>query len=125
MYEMDPADAKVQNNLAQVSLLLDADVDRARKLAGDLHHREPSNVAFATTYAYALYKNRDIKGAVQVMAGLPEKQLTDPPVAAYYGLFLTATGDGANAKRYLKLGEKAQLLPQEREMLTKAAQAVP
>jgi hypothetical protein len=44
--ELAPEDLTMQNNLAQVSLLLDADPERARKIAADLAQKEPANAAF-------------------------------------------------------------------------------
>ena len=53
----------MQNNLAQVSLLLDAAPERARKIAEDLVRKEPTNAAFVSTYAYSLLTQGDIAGA--------------------------------------------------------------
>jgi predicted Zn-dependent protease len=122
MFEMDPADTKVQNNLAQLSVLLEADLERARKMAAALYQREPSNAAFATTYAYSLYQKGDAKGALAVMSGLRPEQLREPEVAAYYGIFLSASGDQTKAREYLDLGSTANLLREEKALLKKAAE---
>jgi Flp pilus assembly protein TadD len=124
LFEMDPTDLKVQNNLAQVCLLLDADRGRARKLAADLYRKERSNAAFAATYAFSLYVVGDTAGAVKTMAGLSEEQLRDPSVAAYEGLFLAAAGDSARAKQFLDVGATANLLPEELALVKKAQREV-
>jgi predicted Zn-dependent protease len=124
MSEIDSSDPKVQNNLAQISLLLDIDRDRARKMAEAVYRKEPSNVAFATTYAFSLYKNGDPKGAVAIMSNLQREQLREPEVAAYYGIFLSAAGDAEKAKQYLERGSTAKLLPEEKAVLAKATAAL-
>ncbi len=122
--ELRPEDMRVQNNLAQLSLLLNADVDRARKLAVDLYGKEGSNPAYASTYAFALYTKGDVNGALQVMNRLTEDQLRDPSLAAYYGVVLAAAGDAEKAREYLRLGASAKLLPEEKALLTKAESAL-
>jgi predicted Zn-dependent protease len=110
----------MQNNLAQVSLLLNADVERARKLAAELYRKQGSNPAYASTYAFALFSKGDTNGALKVMSALPEEQLRDPSLAAYYGIILAAAGDAAKAREYLKIGASARLLPEEKALLAKA-----
>jgi len=121
--DIDPGDLKVQNNLAQISLLLNADLERARKRAADLYRKEPSNAAYASTYAFSLYAKGDAEGALKVMSTLRENQLNDPPLAAYYGIFLAATGEKSKAREYLELGRQTQLLPEERILLDRAEAA--
>jgi hypothetical protein len=118
--EIQPDDARAQNNLAQISLLLNADVERARKLAADLYRKEGSNPAYASTYAFALFSKGDTNGALKVMSALPEEQLRDPSLATYYGIILAAAGDSAKAREYLKIGASAKLLPEEKALLAKA-----
>ena len=118
--EIQPDDAGAQNNLAQISLLLNANVERARKLAAELYRKEGSNPAYASTYAFALFSKGDTNGALKVMSALPEEQLRDPSLAAYYGIILAAAGDTAKAREYLKIGASAKLLPEEKALLAKA-----
>jgi tetratricopeptide repeat protein len=122
--ELMPEDEAIQNNLAQVCLLLNADMEHARKLAAEIYRKQGSTPAYAATYAFALYTNGDITGALKIMSQLSPTQLREPAVAAYYGIFLTAAGDSQNARDYLKLGSTAQLLPEEKTLLTKAANSV-
>ena len=122
--EIDPGDLKVQNNLAQVSLLLNADLERACRRAANLYRKEPSNAAYASTYAFSLYANGDAKGALKVMSALRKDQLNEPPLAAYYGIFLAASGEKSKARDYLELGRQMQLLPEERTLLDRAERAL-
>lgn len=122
--ELQPDDLVIQNNFAQVGLLLNADIERARKLAADVYHKESSNPAYTATYAFALYTKGDARGALEVMNGLSETQLKDPAVAAYYGVVLAAAGDSEKARDYLKAGASAKLLPEEKALLAKAERAL-
>ena len=121
--DIDPGNLKVQNNLAQISLLLNADPERARRRAANLYRKEPSNAAYASTYAFSLYAQGDAKNALKVMSRLREDQLQEPPLAAYYGIFLAASGEKAKAREYLELGRQTQLLPEEKTLLDRAEAA--
>ncbi len=115
-----PDDAAVRNNFAQISLLLKAAPGRAREMAQQLHQSHPQNAAFAATYAFALFQSGDIKGALRVMNQLTPEQLRDPSVAAYYGIVLSSAGEPKEAAHYLETGEKAQLLPEEENLVARA-----
>src|SRR6266404_309424 len=117
--EQAPGDLDVQNNLAQISLLLDANADDARRVAAELHRKAPSNPTYTTTYAYSLLTKGNAKEAAKVMDSLPPEQLADPAVSAYYGICLAAVHD-EKAREFLNAGQKAQLLPEEKKMIAKA-----
>jgi predicted Zn-dependent protease len=121
--EISPNDPALQNNLAQISLLLDADPERARKLASDLEKKEPNNPAFASTFAFSLYKKGDVTAALEVMNKLTEIQRREPAIAAYYGIILAGAGEKEKAREYLKLGQEAKLLPEEKSLVEKATHA--
>ena len=110
----------MQNNIAQLSLLLNLNADRGHRLARDLHEREPKNPVYASTYAFALHAKGDTKKALAVMNTLTAEQLRQPEIAAYYGIILAAAGEHAKAAEYLDLGEKAGLLPEEKALVEKA-----
>jgi hypothetical protein len=117
--ELNPENLDVQNNLAQVSLLLDAKPEEARRTAGEIYRKAPSNAAYATTYAYGLLTKGDLKGAAKVLSSLTEEQLKDPSISAYYGILLAAMKD-QRARQFLDAGETATLLPEEKSLLEKA-----
>jgi hypothetical protein len=117
--EDNPDNLDVQNNLAQVSLLLDAKTDEARRIAAEVYHKAPTNAAYAATYAYALLTKGDAKGAGKVMSSLSDEQLKDPAVSAYYGICLAALKD-ERARKFLDAGASAMLLPEEKALLEKA-----
>ena len=120
LVELMPEDLILQNNLAQVSLLLRTDVDRATRIAADLKNKAPSNGAFVSTYAFSLWTRGDLEGARRAMDQLGQEQLRDPSVAVYYGVILAAVGQREKAQEYLRNASQAHLLPEERALVAKA-----
>ncbi|MDQ2868655.1 MAG: hypothetical protein M3R59_09645 [Verrucomicrobiota bacterium] len=123
--EIAPDDRGIQNNFAQVSLLLDLDRPRATQLAAGLAKAEPTNPAYVSTYAFALLKSGKAKDALGVMGKLSEQQLQQPAVALYYGIILAANGDAARAQEYLDRTGGAYFLPEEKKLLEKAKTSLP
>ena len=117
--ELDSTNVNVQNNLAQVSLLLKANPDQARRAAANVYHAAPTNPAYITTFAYSLLTQGNAKEAVRIMSGLNQEQLSDPSISAYYGICLAANGD-EKARAYLDFGKQANLLPEEKALINKA-----
>jgi cytochrome c-type biogenesis protein CcmH/NrfG len=122
--ELHPDDANVQNNFAQLSLLLGLNTDRGQKAAREVYDKDPKNPAYVSTYAYALHVAGDSKKAQAVLETLTPEQLRQPAVATYYGIILAAVGDQARAAEYLDLGDKANLLPQEKALVEKARRSL-
>jgi tetratricopeptide (TPR) repeat protein len=122
--ELHPDDLNVQNNFAQLSLLLNLNPDRGQKVAREVYQKEPKNPAYASTYAFALHVQGDTKKALKVMETLTPEELHKPEIAAYYGIMLAASGDPAQAAEFLDLGEKATLLPQEKALIEKARRSL-
>ena len=115
-----PTDLAVRNNLAQISLLLNLNADQAYRLAREVYEQEPKNPNYAATYAFSLYLQGDVKKALQALAGFSEVELERPQIAAYYGVLLANSGDLSRAAKFLDLGEKANLLPEEKKLVEKA-----
>jgi cytochrome c-type biogenesis protein CcmH/NrfG len=124
LIETQPNDRKVQNNFAQLSLLLNLNIDRAQRIARDLYEKEPANPAYVSTCAFAFFTQGDIKKARKTIETLSDEQLHQPEIAAYYGIILAAAGEQARASEFLDLGEKATLLPQEKALVEKARRSL-
>ena len=122
--ELHPDDLNLQNNFAQLSLLLSLNTDRGQKAAREVYDKDPKNPAYVSTYAYALHVAGDSKKALALLETLTPEQLREPNVAAYYGVFLAAAGDQTRAAEYLDLGDKANLLPQEKALMEKARRSL-
>ncbi|MDQ2867573.1 MAG: tetratricopeptide repeat protein [Verrucomicrobiota bacterium] len=120
--ERHPDDAPAMNNMAQLGLLLGLDLDRAHKLAYEVHQRDPKSAIYASTYGYSLYMKGELKQALQAFAEVPKSELRQPAVALYYGLILSANGDLKNGREFLDLAEQARLLPEEKALLAKGKQ---
>lgn len=117
--ELDPTNLDVENNRAQVSLLLDVNSAEAKRAAADVYQKSPKNPAYLTTYAYALLREGNPKEALHLMQSLTPEQLSDPQVSTYYGISLAANGD-EKARSYLDFGKQANLLPEEKALIDKA-----
>ncbi len=122
--ELRPTDANVQNNFAQLSLLLNLNTDRGQKVAREVYEKDPKNAAYVSTYAFALHSQGDTRKALKTLETLTSEQLHKPEIAAYYGIILAASGDQAKAVEFLDLGEKASLLPQEKALVEKARRSL-
>lgn len=117
--ELNPADLVAANNCASLGLLLNAD-STARRLATKLHAEHPTNAAFSSTYAFALFTDGKTSEALKEMESLKEAQLRHPVIAAYYFVMLVESGKMERAHLYLSAANKAQLLPEEQQLLTTA-----
>ena len=115
-----PTDRSVRNNLAQISLLLNLNPDQAYRAAREVYEQESKNPDEAATYAFSLYLQGDVKKALQALAGFSEAEFERPQIAAYYGVLLANSGDFSRAAKFLDLGEKANLLPEEKKLVEKA-----
>ncbi len=117
--DLTPDDLDIKNNLAQVGLLLDAQVEDARHISAEVYRKQPSNPAYLTTYAYSLLTQGKKEKAVEILRTLTPEQLQEPAISTYYGICLAALKD-PEAATYLKAADKAQLLPQEKALVEKA-----
>jgi Flp pilus assembly protein TadD len=117
--ELNPGDIVAANNCASLGLLLTGD-STSRRLAAKLHAQHPTNRAFAATYAFALQTEGKLAEALQLMESLKEEELRHPSIAAYYFVMLVESGNMARARNFLAHAKRANLLPEERELLTAA-----
>lgn len=124
LYEIRPNDEQVQNNFSQLSLLLSVNVERAHQLIEQLYRKDPKNAVFASTYAFSLYLKGRYPQAAGIMSDLKPEDLREPAIAAYYGIFLAAAGDKAQAAEYLQRGSEAPLLPEEKTLLQSAREKI-
>jgi Flp pilus assembly protein TadD len=115
--EYDSTNYVALNNLAATSLLLNLDLPHAHELAREVYQNHPENPMIATTYAYSLYVQGKTQAALTALEKLTPEKLELPPVALYYGVLLSASGDAAKGAKYLDLAQKAQLLPEEKALL--------
>jgi len=117
--ELNPGDLVAANNYASLGLLLTSD-NTARRLATKLHRENPANAVFSSTYAFALFTEGKTSEALREMETLKDGQLRHPVIAAYYFVMLVENGKMERAHSFLSAANKAQLLPEEQELLTAA-----
>ena len=110
----------MKNNLAFTALLLGAQELKPHELAKEVYTKSPQSPAFAATYAYSLYLQKQSADALKIMQAVAAKDLDNPAVAGYYGLVLKATGNAEKAKIYLRLALKIRLLPEEQALFQQA-----
>jgi len=116
MYNRNPDDLAIKNDLATTALLLKAREIKPFGLAQEVYDKAPLNPYFASTYAFSLYLQGRYADALKTMQKLAPKDLQEPSIAGYYGLILKANGDKAEAKAYLDRTSMAQLLPEEQAL---------
>ncbi len=113
MLEIKPDDVMARNNFALLSLLLNIRVDQAHATSRKLYSEFSGSPVVVSTYAYSLLLQGKPQAAVNVFKALPEEQLSDPAVAAYYGIVLAGNGERERAMKYFELAKPARLLPEE------------
>ncbi|MEP6685709.1 MAG: tetratricopeptide repeat protein [Verrucomicrobiota bacterium] len=118
--EIDPANEGAKNNLLMYSFLLGSVSDTDLQSARDLYLKNPTNAAFTSTFAFALYSKGRAAEALATMNTLRNDQLEDSSTAAYYGLFLQANGVFDLASKYFELSKGARLLPEEKKLVEQA-----
>jgi hypothetical protein len=118
--ESNPKDFDTKNNLAATSMLLKLNLSKAYELAKELYAERPDHAIIASTYAFALHLRGSTAEGLAVLQKLKPESLEDPPVALYYGVLLSAANQTEKANKYLDLGQRAPLLPEEKALLEAA-----
>jgi tetratricopeptide (TPR) repeat protein len=120
LLQREPQSLLLKNNVAVYALLLNRDRPRAQTLAREVYVAEKTNAFFVSTYALSLHVQGKTAEGLELMQGLPEADLQRPEIATYYAVLLSATGARDKAGAYFIAAEKAQLLPEERQLLAQA-----
>ncbi len=120
MASYDPKDFAAQNNLAATSMLLKLNLAKAHELAKELYAKHPEEAIVTSTYAYSLHLQGRTREGLAGFKKLKAESLENPPVDLYCGILLAGIGETNKANKYLKLAERAQLLPEEKALLTAA-----
>ena len=105
-----------KNDLAGTALLLGTQTSRAHELAREVFTKFPSNEITASTYAFSLHVQGKHDEALKAFAGVKSESLEQPSIALYYGVIL-GTNSPVEARKYLGLAAKGNLLPEEKALL--------
>ncbi len=116
LVQLTPDDPVIRNNFAYTSLLLDTNRDQAVQVAADLAASDPENPFYATTHAFALYKQGRSEEALAIMNRLSPSALSVPQRMLFHSLFLAATGDAAESTELINGVVRRDLLPEERRL---------
>jgi cellulose synthase operon protein C len=118
LVENDQNDMDAKNNYAYTSMLLGINLDRAYQSAHDAHQSNPKNPFYATTHAFALYRQGKYEEALEVMQAMGVAAITVPERTLLQSVILIANRkfeEGASMAMPLKLDA---FLPEERRLLT-------
>jgi len=117
----DATNFEAQNNLAATSLLLKIDVPHANELAREMYLKHGEQPIIASTYAFSLFLQGHTREALDAFAKFKTEDLESPPIALYYGVFLSANGETNKAVKYLEIarGKATAFLPEERALMAK------
>lgn len=119
MLEIDPQNMNAKNNVAYALLILNMETERAQMLAYEARNTDPANAEYTATYALALYSKDKTDAALNVLKQLDERELRTPTTALTYGVILASKGMNDEARVFLDIAAKANLLPEEKTLLEK------
>jgi len=115
-----PASLDLKNNVASTALLLGAMELKPHQLAKEVYEVQQTNAFFTSTYAYALHLQGKSAEGLRIMQSLNKEALENSSISGYYGLLLASQGEAVRSRRYLELGAKARLLPEEVRLFQQA-----
>ena len=113
----DPADVRLENNLANILLLRKSGLDQANIMAKQAYDSAPNDPFFISTYAYSLLLQKKTNDALKVIDSLKPDYLKIPSIAAYCGVIQAQAGNKDLAREFIARAETAKLLPEETEMI--------
>ena len=119
--EKNPSDLSLKNNVAWIALLVNAEGWKPHELAREVYQKSPTNSHYVSTYAFSLHLQNKDSEALKVLESLKPSELENPSIAGGYGLVLQATGNRAKARKYLEIGSKATMLPEQRKLIEEAS----
>ena len=97
---------------------------RAHELAKEIFSEHPEEAIVTSTYAFSLHLQGRTKEGLAALEKLKPEALEAPSVAVYYGLLLSEAGQTNKASKYLDISEKADLLPEEKALVTEALKRI-
>lgn len=117
LLRLEPGNPVLQNNTAALGLLLGRDLASSHRLAAQVHASSPTNLGYASTYAFSLcVQGRTVEAAELARKHAAEALGAGHP-ALYFAMVLSAADENAAALDLWKAAEGVELLPEERELL--------
>lgn len=124
-YNENKDDPHLQNNLANVLLLLKSRLELAHALARQAYEALPNDPFFISTYAYSLYLQDKVTEARKVIETIEPEALRNPAIATYCALIQSSSSDKEKAREAVAFADNAKMmLPEERELVRQAKTAL-
>jgi hypothetical protein len=118
MARIRPDDLLLRNNLAALTLLLKPEDPQGFQIAERAYRRAPNNPQVADTWATALWRRNRPNEALQVYESLPRDVAIGPAERLHRALVLRDLGRNDEARALAATVEEAQLLVEERALLS-------
>ena len=115
--KVDPKNVTHRNNAIFLGLLLRSKEFTMHELAAVLYRENPDDPNIVATYAMSCFQRSLVRQAVSLMETLRPEQLHEPGTARYYGIFLAAAKKPEQARAWLELGAKGDMLPEEKALM--------
>ena len=109
-------DDELLSNVIQYSLLLNQDLTKQLIDAKSFYDRRGNTPLATSTYAFALYKNRQYQEAFETIQNLDSRYYEIPEIAYYAAIIAKSAGENQMADDYFLKSENALLLPEEKRL---------
>lgn len=118
--EREPTNFVAKSNFATLGLLLDGTDEKAHRMAQEAFQGASNDPYVTATLALSLHFQQRTSDALELMQKLKPEELRQPAIAAWFGFLLVESGHKNEAAEYFALGTKAELLPEERQLIASA-----
>jgi len=118
MVRADPANVRSRNSAIALALLSHSNEVAMQEFAEALFKETPGSAPVASIHALSLYQRGRAIEAMALMGAFKPAELKAPETALYYGAFLTAARQAAQAKEHLEItAATSSLLHEEKSLL--------
>lgn len=124
--QADPSVARYQHDWAVLALLLDpsATWNAPKRTLEELHQADPANPNYLASYAFALALAGKKKESLEMLARLPEPELSYPPRLPYLAYIYGAAGNAPALTKVAAAATNGNYLPEEFGLIRRAQEIV-
>ena len=115
--KIDPKNLAHRNNMVFLGLLLRTKEVTAHEMAAALYRENPGDPNVIATYGLSCFQRGLAKEAAALIETVNPEQLHEPGTARYYGIFLAGSKKADQARIWLELGSKGDMLPEEKALV--------
>jgi hypothetical protein len=120
----NPNDHAAKYNVAGLLMVLEREIDRAVRLARELHEFDPQNLRNAILYAYGLKLQGEPAKGVKIVDLRDDLHQLENDGKAYYALILSACGRTVEAGRFAASVHREKLVPELRVAVDRLFESV-